>query len=148
MSYTPFQYLKCSSSGVASTNTQAKMPLTQAEGASLFSVASDTVTINGSGVYSIGGTVQVQSAAQRLQATVKIFINGVYDGIERGGSYIRNAGTSYDFWSVNFYTVKTLSKNDTIEFYVTNVQGASYGGGGTANYSVNSSGNEFIIERR
>ena len=148
MSYSPFQYIKCSSAGFSSTNAQTKLPLTQQAGASLFSVASDTVTINGNGVYSISGIVQIQSTAQRLQATVKVFINGAYDGIERGGSYIRNAGTAYDYWGINFYTVKTLSKNDTIEFYVTNVQGASYGGGGSVNYSVNSSGNEIIIERR
>ena len=148
MSYKPFQYLMCSSAGFPSTNAQTKLPITQQVGDSLFNVASDAITVNGDGVYSISGIVQIQSAAQRLQATVKIFINGVYDGIERGGSYIRNAGTSYAFWGVNFYTVKTLSKNDTIEFYVTNVQGSSYGGGGTANYSVNSSGNEIIIERR
>lgn len=148
MSYKPFQYLKCSSAGISTTNTQSKLPLTEEESGSLFTVSGDTVNINGDGVYAINATVQVQSTVQRLQATLKVFVNGVYDGVERGGSYIRNAGTSYDFWSMNFYTLKTLSSTDTIEFYISAVQGVSYDGTSSLNYSVNSTGNEFIIERR
>ena len=148
MSYKPFQYLKCSSSGIPTTNTQSKIPLTQNVGGSLFTVSNDSITINGDGVYAISATVQLQSTVQRLQATVKVFVNGIYDGVERGGSYIRNAGTAYDYWSIDFYTLKNLSENDTIEFYINSVQGASYGGSGTTSYSVNNSGNEFIIERR
>jgi len=115
---------------------------------SIFTLSSNEITVSESAVYAISGNITLESQAQRFQGTVKVFINGVYDGIERGNCYIRNSGTSYDFYAVSFYTVKELSANDVISFEVVGLTGNTYGNASTLSYNIASSGNEIIIERR
>jgi len=146
--YLPYKFLKCSSTGFATTTAETKVPLTKINTEDHYAVASDTITVGGDGVYAFTANIQLQSVELRLQAVLKVYVNGVYDGIERGAAYIRNSGASYDFWSLRAYTVLELNKDDTVELYVDTRTGATYGNQGTFNYSMHNTGNEIIMERR
>jgi len=146
--YLPYKLLKCSSTGFATTAAETKVPLTKINTEEHYTVASDTITVGGDGVYAFTANIQLQSVELRLQAVLKVYVNGVYDGIERGAAYIRNGGASYDFWSLRGYTVLELNKSDTVELYVATRTGTTYGNNGSLNYSVHNAGNEIIMERR
>ena len=144
-----YEYVKCSSAGLPNaTTSNRKLPLTEQVSSSAYTVSGDAITVVAAGIYGLTAQMQIRSTSQRLQASAKVYINGVYDGIERGSAYIRNAGTTYDLWPVAFTTVLDLSAGDTVEIYITNVQGASYGSTGTVSYLVDSSGNEIILESK
>lgn len=147
--YLPYKFVKCSSLGFSITNTETKIPLTKENTEAHYTVANDAIAVGGDGIYSLSATVQLQSFELRLQAVLKVYINGVYDGIERGAAYIRNSGASYDFWSISASApALELSKNDTVELYVATRTGATYGNQGTLNYSMHNAGNEIILERK
>ena len=106
------------------------------------------LTITTTGVYRIGGYVTIQSAGQRACAAVEILINGTPTGLQRGGSYLRNSGTSYDFWTMDVSgTPTTLTAGDYVELGVGQVTGATYGYAGALTINCERSRSEFWIER-
>lgn len=110
-------------------------------------VSGTRITFTTAGEYEVFGQISVLSTAQRLQATVMVYVNGAYDGTERGGSYIRNSGTSYDVWPVGFCKLITAAAGDYIELYTASRQGNAYGTGGSASHSVLAGGTEINIRR-
>lgn len=106
------------------------------------------LTIVSTGVYRICGYVTVQTAAQRGCAAVEIMINGVATGLQRGGSYIRNSGSAYDFWTMEMAgTPMSLTANDYVELAVGQVTLGTYGYGGSLTINCERSRSEFWIER-
>lgn len=106
------------------------------------------LTAVSAGTYKIGGYVTVQSAAQRAQAVVEIIVNGTATGLQRSGSYIRNSGTSYDYWTMEIpSTPFTLSAADYVELGVGQVNGATYGYNGSLTINCDRSKSEFWLER-
>jgi hypothetical protein len=100
------------------------------------------------GTYKVGGYVAISSAAQRAQAAVEIMINGVATGLQRGGSYIRNSGTSYDYWTMDVASTPfTLTAADYVELAVGQVVGATYGYSGSLTINCDRSKSEFWLER-
>jgi len=101
------------------------------------------------GNYRFGGYVCVQvPTTQRPQYVVEIYVNGVATGDQRGGSYIRNAGISYDFWTIEFSSEPfALTDGDTVELRVAQVEGATYGYGGTAVGTVRGASSRVWFER-
>lgn len=145
-----FDYVKCTSAGLGGGTGLRKVPLTVlvASENSTYSVASDTITINEGTTHSIYGQVGIKSSVQRPQFVVLIYKNGVYDGIERGSSYIRNSGISYDYWNVEFNTIKNFSATDTIEIYVDQRTGGTRGTSSTSSYEIVAEDTEIIMERK
>ena len=102
------------------------------------------------GVYKIGGYVTFEDTVdQRACAVAEIIINGTATGLQRGGSYIRNSGTSYDYWTIEVSgTPFSLSASDYVELAVGQVTGATYGySGSLVNLDVERTKSEFWIER-
>jgi len=67
--------------------------------------------------YSFGGRIRVfNGSSQRTQPTVKIFLNGVEQNWSLASGYIRNSGSSSDFWTLDFtYEPQKLNANDYVE---------------------------------
>ena len=106
------------------------------------------LTVGTTGTYKIGGYVTIQSAAQRAQAAVEILINGTATGLQRGGSYVRNSGTSYDYWTMDVASTPfTLTAGQYVELGVGQVVGATYGYGGALAINCDRSKSEFWVER-
>jgi len=106
------------------------------------------LTVNATGVYRIGGYVTVGSSGQRAQAAAEILINGVATGLQRSGSYIRNSGTSYDYWTMDVSSTPTsLTSGDYVELGVGQVTGTTYGYGGSLTINCDRSKSEFWLER-
>jgi len=100
------------------------------------------------GVYRVGGYVTISSAAQRAQGAVEILVNGTPTGLQRGGSYIRNSGTSYDYWTMDVAaTPFSLSASDYVELGVGQVTGATYGYSGALTITCDRTKSEFWLER-
>lgn len=88
-------------------------------------------TIAEDGIYEIGGffTVREPSIVD-LQATVRIYVNGVAEGAYRGGSIISNSGNSWDYWVIELSnTPMKLAAGDYIEFYGQINTGSGYSSG-------------------
>lgn len=142
-----FEFIKCTSAGTSiSAGGSLQVPLSQVSTTSNFSLASNQITVVTDGFYAISGNITIESTVQRLQAIVKVYVNGVFDGVERGGCYIRNSSISYDLWGIVYYTVKELSANDVISFEVEQVQSGS--SGVVPNYKIASASNEILMEKR
>lgn len=100
------------------------------------------------GTYRVAGYVTVQSTAQRACAAVEIMINGSPTGLQRGGSYIRNSGTGYDFWTMDISgTPFNLTANDYVELAIGQVTGATYGYSGSLTINCERTKSEFWLER-
>jgi len=80
------------------------------------SINNSRITVANDGTYKIEANIRASSSSQRLQLVSKILINGVVQSQPFGSAYIRNAGSSSDFWTcvVNPPPVK-LNANDYIE---------------------------------
>lgn len=108
------------------------------------------LTIATDGAYKVGGFVTYLSATQRAQASVEILINGVAQGVFRGGSYIRNSGSSWDYWPIEFAPEPfNLTAGDYIELRLvrTSGAGATYGTGGTGTLTLRGQSSRIWIER-
>jgi len=106
------------------------------------------LTAASDGVYKVGGYLTVQSAAQRAQTASEILVNGVATGYQRSGSYIRNSGSAYDYWTMEVSSTPfTLSANDYVELGVGQVAGATYGYSGALTINLDRSVSEFWLER-
>lgn len=57
------------------------------------------IEIDADGTYEIEANIRMESSDQRAQFVVKILIDGVVQSQPYGSSYIRNSGTSSDFWT-------------------------------------------------
>lgn len=114
-----------------------------------FSGGSPTrLTAVSTGTYKVGGYVTISSAAQRAQAAIEIFINGSATGLQRGGAYIRNSGTGYDFWALEVSSTPfTLTASDYVELGVGQTTGASYGYSGALTITCERTRSEFWLER-
>lgn len=114
-----------------------------------FSGANPTrLTAVSAGTYKVGGYVTIQSAGQRAQTAIEIMINGVATGFQRSGTYLRNSGTAYDFWTMELSgTPFTLSASDFVELAVGQVTGATYGYGGALTITCDRTVSEFWLER-
>jgi len=106
------------------------------------------LTAVSTGTYKIGGYVTIQSTGQRAQTAIEIMINGVATGFQRSGTYLRNAGTAYDYWTMELScTPFTLTASDFVELAVGQVTGATYGYGGSLTITCDRSVSEFWLER-
>ena len=57
------------------------------------------IEVDADGTYEIEANIRMESVAQRAQFVAKILIDGVVQSHPYGSSYIRNNGTSSDFWT-------------------------------------------------
>ena len=73
--------------------------------------------VTSAGTYQISGRLRIFSpTAQRVQPTIKIYINGAVQNWSLDSGYIRNAGGSSDYWTLEFtYEPEKLSANDYLE---------------------------------
>jgi len=55
--------------------------------------------VDADGTYQIQANIRMFSAGQRVQFVTKYLIDGVVQSMPMGSSYIRNSGTSSDFWT-------------------------------------------------
>jgi len=100
------------------------------------------------GTYKVGGYAAVVSAAQRAQAALEIIIDGTPTGLQRSGSYIRNAGTAYDYWTLEVAnTPFSLTAGQEVELGIGQVTGATYGYSGALTINCDRSKSEFWLER-
>ena len=107
------------------------------------------LTVTENGTYSVGGYVTVQSAAIRAQVAVQIYINGAsYQSDFRSSSYIRNSGSTWDFWvqEVASTPIK-LEANDYVEFYICTVTLGSYSCGGSISVTVRGASSQIWAMR-
>lgn len=110
----------------------------------------ERLTIAESGVYRIAASIVYSSTTQRGQASVQIRKNGTWDGIFRGGSYVRNSGSSWDFWPIEVAgTPMSLVAGDYIEIALARNSGAnaSYSTGATGSAVLRGQSCLAIIER-
>ena len=114
-----------------------------------FSLANPTrLTVASSGVYRVGGYASIESAAQRVQASAELIVNGTPTGLQRSGCYVRNSGFSYSYWALELAaTPMTLTAGDYVELGVGQVTGTVYGYDGTKVINCHSSKSEFWLER-
>jgi len=106
------------------------------------------LTVQSDGVYRICGYAAIQSTAQRAQAALEILVNGVATGFQRSGSYIRNSGTAYDYWTMDITSTPfNLSASDYVELGIGQVTGATYGYAGALTINCDRSVSEFWLER-
>lgn len=74
---------------------------------------------------------------ERVQVAFQWYVNGAAVGPLRGGAYIRNTGSAWDYWPVELAaTPMALSKDDYVELYALQVTGGVYGGGGALTVRV------------
>jgi len=110
-------------------------------GSNQFVVAED-------GDYRFGGFACMYSASQRAQVVVEIYINGTPTGFQRGGSYIRNTGLAYDYWTIEFATEPfSLVNGDTVELRAGTVTGATYGYGSGPSVTLKGDKSKVWFER-
>ena len=94
------------------------------------------LTVQEDGFYRIGGFLTHQTSQQRGQTAAEFAFNGVLEGIFRSSSYLRNAGTAWDYWSLEIAPEPyQLSAGDYVEVDLARVSGAG------ANYETGASGN-------
>lgn len=73
--------------------------------------------VDDASTYQFGGRIRVfNGSSQRTQPTIKIFLNGVEQNWSLASGYIRNSGSSSDFWTLGFtYEPQKLNSNDYVE---------------------------------
>ncbi|MEO1138935.1 MAG: hypothetical protein AAFW87_05710 [Pseudomonadota bacterium] len=135
--------------GVGPHASATVVPLTEtlADASGDITISGDRITFVTAGEYEIQGQITAQSTAQRVQATVMIYENGTYDGVERGSGYIRNSGTSYDLWPVGFTKLITAAAGDYVQIYTASRQGSSYGTVASVQHNVLTQGTEINVRR-
>ena len=111
---------------------------------------STRLTIETDGAYKIGGFITYSSPTQRGQASAEILINGVPQGVFRGGSYIRNSGTAWDYWPIEVSPEPfNLIAGDYVEMRLvrTSGAGATYSSGGSGTITHSGTRSRIWIER-
>ena len=89
--------------------------------------ANTRLVIGETGTYKIGGFFAVTSTDARAQHAVEIYINGTGTGILRGSAYIRNSGTSWDYWVLEVATEPIeLTASDYVEIFIGTTTTTSY----------------------
>jgi len=73
--------------------------------------------VDDEGTYQFSGRIRVYNGlSQRVQPTLKIYINGVVQNWSLDSGYIRNSGNASDFWTLEFtYEPQKLNINDYVE---------------------------------
>ena len=90
------------------------------------------ITLNKDGRFSVGAAIAVRSTGARAQIAAAILKNGTPITGFRGGSYMRNAGTSWDYWVLEISPEPfDFLKDDYIEIQIGQVQGPSWDWGGS-----------------
>lgn len=108
------------------------------------------LTINTTGTYRVGGFVTFSTTQQRGQASVEILINGVSEGVYRGGSYVRNSGSSWDYWCIEVAPEPfNLTAGAYVEFRIARNSGANatYGTGGSGTIVHDGIRSKIWVER-
>lgn len=106
------------------------------------------LTAVSTGVYKVSGYVTITSTGQRAQTACEILINGTATGFQRSGTYLRNSGNAYDFWTMEVTSEPfSLSATDFVELGVGQVTGATYGYGGSLTINCDRSRSSFWLER-
>jgi len=155
LTFTPFQFHKRSSTDTSNAAPTLIIPW-QTEEQTLgdditWDAGNNTrITIGTDGTYRVGGFITYTSSTQRAQASVEVLINGVTQGVYRGGSYIRNSGSSWDYWCIELSTEPfNLSENDYIEFQLARNSGAgaSYATGGSGTITHRGTSSRIWVER-
>ena len=117
------------------SSTPATVPFASSledESGSDISYTGGQFVANDTGLYRFGGVITYSSTLARAQVVVEVYVNGVASGIQRGAGYVRNSGVSYDFWALEISSEPmSLTAGDTVEFYVGQVSGTTYGYGGS-----------------
>jgi len=153
---TPFEYSfnKVVGTGTSSvTGTLAEIDWNASDDSSGSDVSyaggnPERLTVNSDGVYKVAAFITIQSGAQRPQVAAEIFIDGTATGFQRGGSYIRNSGISYDYWTIEVASEPfSLTSGQYVSVGVGQVTGGTYGYGGTATINCDRSVSKFWVER-
>jgi len=106
------------------------------------------LTVQTDGVYRVAGFCTIQSGSQRPQGVIEFIINGTPTGIQRGGSYIRNSGVAYDFWTIEASGEPfSLLAGDYVEMGIGQATGNVYGYGGVATVNAYREYSKFWLER-
>lgn len=108
------------------------------------------LSVASAGVYRIGGVITHSSNTQRGQASTRISINGTTQGVFRGASYVRNSGSSWDFWPIEFAPEPfNLAANDyfEVELARTSGAGANYSTGATGTIALRGVSSRVWVER-
>ena len=150
-----YSFMKRSSTDTASAAPTLVIPWQTAEGSSGSDVTwasgnNTRLTIATTGVYRIGGYVTFSTVTQRGQAAVEILINGVSEGVYRGGSYVRNSGSSWDYWCIEVAPEPfSLTAGDYVELRLARTSGANatYSTGGTGTIVHRGTASKIWVER-
>lgn len=149
---TPVSWMKRSSTSVqAITSTPTPIVFdTPIEDQSEADITFDGTkfVINQPGSYTFGGTITAYSTAQRAQTGAEVYINGAPTGVTLSTNYIRNSGTSWDFWPTPLAEVPfQLNETDTVELYVYQVTGGTYGPSGSVSVTLTGNKSEVWLKR-
>ena len=105
-------------------------------------------TVQTTGVYKWGAVVTEFSTSQRSQSGCRLLVNGSVSGLIRGTSYIRNSGTSWDYWPIELSSTPiNLTAGDFVELAVGSVAGGAYVFNGTVSHVCHRDKTEFWLER-
>ena len=108
------------------------------------------LTVAATGAYRIGGYLTFTSPTQRGEANGLILINGVSEGDFRGDTYVRNAGSSWDYGIIEMATEPfNLTAGDYVEIQLARTSGAdsSYSTGGTGTITFRGQSSRIWVER-
>ncbi|MEM8616612.1 MAG: hypothetical protein AAGF20_06720 [Pseudomonadota bacterium] len=150
-----YSYRKRSSTSTGNAAPALVIPWGIDEGSSGSDVTYDganptRLTIATTGVYKVGGVVTFSSTTQRGQASAEILINGTPTGVFRGGSYVRNSGSSWDYWPIEVSSEPfSLNAGDYVELRLVRNSGAngSYATGGSGTITHRGVSSRFWVER-
>lgn len=135
----PNVWMKRTGTGTLALSTSYQIPAFDTELSAVntsgeITFAGGRFTVLTAGTYMIGGYFAVESPDQRAQGTAQVFVNGAGTGDQRGNLYIRNSGSSYDWWPLEVGEEPfELAANDIIDIRLGKTSGTTYtlGGGFT-----------------
>lgn len=107
-------------------------------------------TAESDGVYKLAAAITYRSTTQRAQAVVEVRKNGTLTGVFRGSSYIRNSGSSWDYWIIEMSGEPfNLVAGDYLEIDLVRTSGAggSYTTGGTGTITLSGPNSLAWMER-
>ncbi|MEM9437400.1 MAG: hypothetical protein AAGA15_10190 [Pseudomonadota bacterium] len=150
-----YSFAKRSSTSTANASPRLTIPLqTAVESAGSdvnWEPANNTRLIAASdGVYRLGAAIAFQSSTQRAQAALELRRNGALNGVFRGSSYIRNSGTSWDYWVMELAGEPyNLLAGDYLELDLVRTSGANatYGTGGSGTITLRGQSSLIWMER-
>ncbi|MEM1151065.1 MAG: hypothetical protein AAGI03_10980 [Pseudomonadota bacterium] len=152
---TTYSFVKRSSTSTAVANPRLTIPLNSAVesfGSDVLwnSTNNTRLTAATDGIYRLGAAVTCESESQRAQAVLEYRKNGVRSGLFRGSAYIRNTGTAWDYWVLEFAGEPLeLVAGDYLELDLVRTSGAgtSYGTGASGTVRLRGQSTLVWMER-